>query len=158
MQTITATEFVNNFGKQNIDVQRDVIEVTSHGRPVGYYISANEYAVLKKIKNKNVPYVSIRPQIIAQADKIKKIAKDHNATSISLFGSVARGEDNKNSDIDFLVDFPKNYDLLKDRIGLGQALEDLLGRKIDLVLRSEMNSDLAPSILSWTIKLQGNEL
>ena len=50
MITLTATEFVNNFGKRNQDVQREPIEVTSHGRPVGYYVSAHEFDSLEKAR------------------------------------------------------------------------------------------------------------
>lgn len=48
MMTLTATEFVNHFGKCNHDVQREPIEVTSHGRPVGYYVSAHDFESLER--------------------------------------------------------------------------------------------------------------
>jgi prevent-host-death family protein len=48
MMTLTATEFVNNFGKRNQEVQREPIEVTSHGRPVGYYVSAHDFESMER--------------------------------------------------------------------------------------------------------------
>jgi predicted nucleotidyltransferase len=43
--------------------------------------------------------------LLANRDAIKSIAARHKALSISVFGSVARGEDGPNSDFDFLVLF-----------------------------------------------------
>lgn len=150
MQSVTATDFVNNFGKRNQDVQRETIQVTSHGRPIGYYVSAAEYETLiNKRKNSD----SFYDTVIGRRSEIKKIAKLHNAKRISLFGSVSRSDDNKDSDVDFLVEFPKFYDLLRDRIGLAQELQDLLGRKIDLIVKSEMEPSLAQSILKDAIEL-----
>jgi len=52
---------------------------------------------------------------------------------VRVFGSVVRGEANQNSDIDFLID----YDIEKTTswfpVGLIHELEDLLGRKVDIV-------------------------
>ncbi len=49
-----------------------------------------------------------------------------------VFGSVARGEDTDESDIDFLVCLEKGRSLL-DQAGLLADLQDLLGRKVDVV-------------------------
>jgi prevent-host-death family protein len=50
MISLTATEFVNNFGLRNQEVQREPIEVTSHGRPVGYYVSAHDFESLERTR------------------------------------------------------------------------------------------------------------
>lgn len=50
MLTISATDFFSNPGKSNQDVQRDTIQVTSYGRPVGYYISAQDFEEIEKIR------------------------------------------------------------------------------------------------------------
>ena len=50
MITLTATEFVNNFGRRNQEVQREPIEVTSHGRPVGYYVSAHDFEAMENAR------------------------------------------------------------------------------------------------------------
>ena len=63
---------------------------------------------------------------------ILQIAARHGARNVRLFGSVARGEARPDSDIDVLVDFDPGRNLL-DRVGLIQDLEDLLGRKVDVV-------------------------
>jgi predicted nucleotidyltransferase len=49
-----------------------------------------------------------------------------------VFGSVARGEDTETSDIDFLVEFEPDSSLF-DVLHLQEALQDLLGRPVDVV-------------------------
>ena len=50
-----------------------------------------------------------------------------------MFGSVARCEERSDSDVDFLVDFPRGYDLFSQRLPLTERLARLLGRKEELV-------------------------
>lgn len=61
--------------------------------------------------------------------------------SLQMFGSVARGEDRPDSDVDILVDFagPPTFD---DFMGLKLYLEDLLGRRVDLVTRNALRARL----------------
>jgi uncharacterized protein len=56
----------------------------------------------------------------------------HNARSIAVFGSVARGEATVGKDIDFLVEFEPGSSLL-DLIHLEEALRDLLGADVDVI-------------------------
>lgn len=69
-------------------------------------------------------------------DKIKQkilpILQKYEVRKIALFGSCARGEMNKDSDIDILIDIKADISLL-DFVGLKQKLEAALGRKVDLV-------------------------
>lgn len=65
-------------------------------------------------------------------DEIVRICKEHGASTVRVFGSVVRGEDDENSDIDFLVELEPGCSLL-DLVALTQDLEDLLGRKVDVV-------------------------
>jgi predicted nucleotidyltransferase/DNA-binding XRE family transcriptional regulator len=68
-------------------------------------------------------------------------AAAHGVTNLRVFGSVARGEDRPDSDVDLLVDLPPDIGLF----GLGQVraeLEAILGTKIDLVSAS----DLKPAV------------
>jgi len=60
-------------------------------------------------------------------------------TNLRVFGSVARGEDRPDSDVDLLVDLPPDIGLL----GLGRVqaeLEAILGAKVDLVPASDLKS------------------
>lgn len=65
--------------------------------------------------------------------------------SLEVFGSVARGDDRPDSDVDVLVDFtgPPTFD---DFMGLKLHLEDLLGRRVDLVTRNAMRPRLREAI------------
>ena len=65
-------------------------------------------------------------------DQILRIASRHGAHNIRVFGSVARGDADESSDIDLLVDFELDRSLL-DHAALVLDLEELLGRKVDVV-------------------------
>lgn len=65
-------------------------------------------------------------------DAIHEIADQHHARSISVFGSVARGDDGPDSDIDFLVEFALGASLL-DLMRIQDDLEKLLGCPVDVV-------------------------
>jgi predicted nucleotidyltransferase len=62
---------------------------------------------------------------------ILRLAQAHGARNPRVFGSVLRGVNRPDSDIDFLVEFEPGRTLL-DLIGLKLDLEDLLGAKVDL--------------------------
>jgi len=65
-------------------------------------------------------------------EEILRIAAKYGACNVRVFGSVARGEAGEDSDIDFLVDFEPGRSLL-DQAALTLDLQDLLGRKADVV-------------------------
>lgn len=76
--------------------------------------------------------MSLYEDVIKRKDTIQKLAAAHGAQKIRLFGSVIRGEDTPDSDLDLLVEFEPGRSLI-DHIGLIQDLEDLLERKVDVV-------------------------
>ena len=82
-----------------------------------------------------------------QRQEILRIAAGHGARNVRLFGSVARGENHENSDVDFLVDMESGRSLL-DLIGLGQDLEALLHRKIEVVTDASVHPALRDRILT----------
>lgn len=65
----------------------------------------------------------------------------------AVFGSVARGTERKNSDIDFLVEFKKGKSLL-DLIHLKYELEKVFRRKADVVTYNAIHPLLRESILN----------
>ena len=81
----------------------------------------------------------LRPQIM-------ELAHECRARQVSVFGSCVRGELRADSDIDFLVDFEEQYSLL-DHARLIYTLEDLLGRKVDVVPRRALREELKPYVL-----------
>ena len=75
-------------------------------------------------------------------------------SKISVFGSFARNSQIKpNSDIDFILDFipgKKSFDNLVD---LGDFLEELLGRKVELLTRESLKSATGKHILSTSLEI-----
>jgi predicted nucleotidyltransferase len=63
---------------------------------------------------------------------IHRLAAEHGARNVRIFGSLARGEAGPDSDVDVLVDFEPGRSLL-DLIGLQQDLSDVLGCNVDVV-------------------------
>ena len=72
-------------------------------------------------------------EIIAdKREAILALAAKHGASNVRVFGSVAEGSADENSDVDFLVDMEPGRSLF-DLGGLLMDLQDLLGRKVDVV-------------------------
>lgn len=65
-------------------------------------------------------------------DRIRPIIKKHNIKEVYLFGSYARGEANRNSDVDIYCD-KGDIKTLLDEIGLIDELKNALGKSVDLV-------------------------
>ena len=84
--------------------------------------------------------------------EILEIAKNHGASNIRIFGSVARDEATANSDIDFLMDIEPGKNLL-DRIALIQDLEDLLGCKVDVAKPEILHESIREKVLQEAIPL-----
>jgi len=70
----------------------------------------------------------------------RPLFEQYKVRRIAVFGSFARGSVEKESDIDLLVSFEDKYDLF-DIIGLKQDLEELLGRKVDLLTFNSLGDD-----------------
>ncbi len=83
---------------------------------------------------------------------ILEIATRHGARNVRLFGSVARGEARPDSDIDVLVEFESGRTLL-DRIGMIQDLEDLLGRKVDVVTEKALHRYIRQQVIAQAVPL-----
>jgi predicted nucleotidyltransferase len=79
-------------------------------------------------------------------NKIKDIivlCKLHKVQSIALFGSAAKGLMQENSDVDFLVQFSDEIDVLEyadNYFALLEKLENLMGKKIDLVTKKSLKN------------------
>ena len=73
--------------------------------------------------------VSLDTLRIERREEILRLAERRGAHNLRIFGSVARGEANENSDLDLLVAWERGRSLL-DHAGLVQDLQDLLGIKV----------------------------
>ena len=78
--------------------------------------------------------------------EILDLAEKYGAYNIRIFGSVARGDDDEKSDIDFLVDFKEGVSLL-DWGGLLMDLKDLLGHNVDVATEKVLKQRIKDRIL-----------
>ncbi|MCX6809722.1 MAG: nucleotidyltransferase domain-containing protein [Candidatus Berkelbacteria bacterium] len=78
--------------------------------------------------------------------KTTPIFKKYGVIRAGVFGSYARGETTKNSDIDFYVIYPKGITLF-DISGLAYDLEKNVGKKIDLADGSALREEFKPYIM-----------
>ncbi len=96
--------------------------------------------------------MSLQNLIQEKREDILTIAHQHGAYNIKIFGSVARGEDREDSDLDLLVEMESDRSLL-DRIALMQDLEDLLGRKVEVANIRGLRDYFRSRILAEAIPL-----
>ena len=78
---------------------------------------------------------------------IERICARNDVALLWVFGSVARGEDTAESDLDLLVEFDKPKSLL-DLVGLEQEFEDELGRNVDLVTPAALSPYIRDQVLA----------
>lgn len=83
---------------------------------------------------------------------ILRVAERHGATSVRIFGSVARGESNTESDIDLLVRLRPGSTLL-DQAAILVELTDLLGRDVDVVTEEGLRDRIREEVLREAVPL-----
>ena len=83
----------------------------------------------------------------ARRSEILQLAERHGARRLRIFGSVARGEDRPSSDIDLLIQLDTDRSLL-DHIALVQDLEELLGRRVEIVTERALNPAIRDQVLA----------
>ena len=88
-----------------------------------------------------------------KSEAIHAACRQFGARRIRVFGSVARGEERPDSDIDFLVDFPPGYDLFTQRLPLAERLAEITGRRLDMVPEHEINRRLREAVLNEAVDL-----
>lgn len=84
-------------------------------------------------------------------DQILKIAEACHANNIRIFGSIARGDQNDWSDIDFLVHMKPDSGFGIG--GLKWRLEELLNCKVDVISDTSLNPMIKESILNEAVQL-----
>ncbi|ADO44428.1 DNA polymerase beta domain protein region [Hydrogenobacter thermophilus TK-6] len=92
-------------------------------------------------------------------NKIHQILQEHKSylaekfgvKEIAIFGSYARGEESSESDVDILVDFKEGYKTFDNYMDLKFYLEELLGKRVDLVIKSAVKPRLKTSIFEEAV-------
>ena len=88
----------------------------------------------------------------SKRDEILRLAARHGASNVRVFGSVARGDADADSDVDLLVDVEKGRSL----IDLGALLEDLrglLGCEVDIVTEKGLRARIRDRVLKEAVSL-----
>lgn len=85
-------------------------------------------------------------------EAILRIASKHGAYNVRVFGSVARGEAGPESDVDLLVDVGPNHTSFFPG-GLVADLEDLLGRRVQVVTQDALHWYIRDKVLQEAVAL-----
>jgi predicted nucleotidyltransferase len=96
--------------------------------------------------------VNIYGLIQGKREEILRIAAKHGAYHVRIFGSVARGEARADSDVDLLVELSPGRSLL-DHAALHIELEELLGRKVDVVTERGLKTSVRDRVLREAVPL-----
>jgi len=81
------------------------------------------------------------------ADELRELG----VATLEIFGSVARGQARDDSDVDLLVTFSRPVGLLRF-VEVKQRLEEILGRRVDLVLRRSLKPALREAVLAEAVR------
>ena len=92
-------------------------------------------------------------ELHAKKEAVAALAGRYGARRIRVFGSVARGEERPDSDVDFLVDFPRGYDLFTQRLPLMQGLANLFHRKVEFIPEHELNRHIREQVMKEAVEL-----
>jgi len=90
--------------------------------------------------------------LIDKRDEILRIATKHGARNVRVFGSVARGDSDEKSDVDFLVDMEPGRTLL-DMGGLLMDLQELLGCEVDVITENGLKERIRERVLREAVAL-----
>jgi uncharacterized protein len=88
-----------------------------------------------------------KTELVSLLSKSKESLRTFGIRRFGLFGSFARGEQNHDSDVDFLVEFESGKKTYENFIHLSFFLEDLIGRRVELVTPEGLSPYIGPRIL-----------
>lgn len=117
-------------------------------------VAINKPSEFQKVarENKGDSAVTISEVVDEKRAMILNLAAIHGARNVRVFGSVSRGEAGPQSDIDILVDLEPGRSLM-DLGGLLMDLEDLLGRKVDVVTEKGLHWYIRDKVLKEAVRL-----
>ena len=97
-------------------------------------------------------FVSMLDDIRRQSQKLKEIARRHGVVSLKIFGSVARGEESADSDIDLLVSTGAQVSAWFPA-GLIIGLSEFLGRPVDVVTEKGLNAMIRDQVQREAVEI-----
>ena len=89
--------------------------------------------------------MAVRDDLRRRRDAVLAIAARHGVSQVRVFGSVARGEERPDSDIDLLIDLDDNRGFA-DYLGFAEEIEKLFGRWVEIVLNRSLSRHFRPYI------------
>ncbi len=98
----------------------------------------------------HLSHMTARDALLRHRSDVLRLASQYGATDVRVFGSVARGESDEDSDIDLLVRMTPGRSLL-DIGGLLMDLQDLLGRRVDVVTERGLRPRIRERVLREAI-------
>lgn len=101
-------------------------------REVAKLLGVTQPAISYQVANGRTDGVRPSDLIAAGGSILRQVAERRGFSDLAVFGSAARGDDRRDSDVDLLVQPPGDADLF-DMLRLEEALEVILGRGVDLV-------------------------
>lgn len=96
--------------------------------------------------------MGIEELLRSKREDILRLAERHGARNVRVFGSVARGEADLDSDVDFLVEMEPGRSLF-DMGGLLMDLRRILGRNVDVVTERGLNARFRERVLKEAVPL-----
>lgn len=82
-------------------------------------------------------------RILSHQEKIR----EHGVRKIGVFGSFVKDQVKETSDVDFFVDIAPEYKTLRNFLRLGELLEEITGRKVEMVTPQSLSKYIGPYIL-----------
>ena len=125
---------------------------------------ASGFVHVQLLAPRQVPAVELGPNIFAEGrnemenpvktnrDQILRLARRHGVTSVRVFGSMARGDAGPKSDVDLLVDVGSDPSRWFPG-GLVAELEELLGRRVQVITERGLDELLRDRVLAEAVPL-----
>lgn len=88
--------------------------------------------------------------------KVAPVLKKHNVSYAGIFGSVAKGNDRPDSDVDILVKFQKTPGFF-GYLELKEALEAVLGKTVDLPTTRSLNKNIKDEVYKDLVPIYGRQ-
>jgi len=130
---------------KKVSKKRNYLGVDLSGKELILREKEADYGLREFIVNKKMQVLDkLKPKII-------EILKKYNIKKAGIFGSYARGEQKKNSDIDILVEPAKGMGL--EFVGMNLELEEKLKKKVDLVTYEFISPYIKENILKDEVRI-----
>ncbi len=88
-----------------------------------------------------------KQELLAAITSNREVIKGYGVSNLGLFGSFSKGRFTETSDVDLLVEFIPEQKTFDNFMELSFFLEELLGRKVELVTPQSLSKFIAPHIL-----------